>query len=108
VEIDGRIYGSDHGGGFCCLDWNTGETIYKESWGNAGASNTIFADGKMFLYDEKRGMLGLVKPGDKLDVVGSFPIDFGTQQHWTHQVISDGVLYVRHGNALAAFDIRKK
>ena len=108
VELDGRIYGSDHGGGFCCLNWNTGETISKESWGNTGAANTIYADGKLFLYDERRGMLGLAEPGDPLKIISSFPVEFGSQQHWPHQVISDGVLYVRRGNALAAFDIRKK
>ena len=108
VEIDGRIYGSDHNGRYTCLDWDTGETIYKEAWENLGAGNTIFADGKLFLYEEKRGMLGLAKPGDRFEVIGSFPFDFGTQQHWAHQVISDGVLYVRHGNSLAAFDIAKK
>ena len=107
VEIDGRIYGSDHGGGRCCLDWDTGETVYKESWGNMGSSNTIYADGKMFLYEEKRGMIGLALPRNEFKIVSSFPIDFGTQQHWPHPVISDGVMYVRHGNSLAAFDIRK-
>ena len=107
VEVDGRIYGSAHNSQYCCLDWNTGKTVYKEPWSNMGASNTIFADGKLYLYDEKRGMLGLAKPGDSFEVISSFPVEFGSAQHWPHPVISDGVLYVRRGNALAAFDIKK-
>ena len=112
VEVDGRIYGSNWlsntTGNWICLDWNTGETIYVEAWGNLGKGVTIFADGKLFLYEEKRGTLALAKPDEKFDVISSFAIDFGTKEHWAHPVISDGVLYVRHGNSLAAFDIAKK
>jgi len=109
VEVDGRIYGSTHDGKFyCCLDWETGDTVYQTTWENLGAADTIYADGKLYLYEEKRGTLGLAKPGDRFEVISSFLVDFGTQQHWAHPVISDGVLYVRHGNSLAAFDIAKK
>jgi len=110
VEIDGRIYGCNHGGGqkYGCLDWDTGETIYEEAWGNLGNSVVIAADGKLFFYEERRGTLALAKPGDKLEIVSSFRMEFGTKEHWPHPVISDGVLYVRRGNALAAFDITKK
>ena len=109
VELDGRIYGSNwrdnNSGQWCCLDWETGETIYDEPWGNLGKGVTIAADGKLFLYEEKRGTLALAKPGDKLEIISSFRMDFGTKEHWPHPVISDGVLYVRRGNSLAAFDI---
>ncbi len=111
VEVDGRLYGSNwlnNGAGkWCCLDWDTGETVYEEAWEKLGKGVTIFADGKLFLYEEKRGTLGLAQPGDRFNVVSSFPIGFGTKEHWAHPVISDGVLYVRHGNALAAYDIKK-
>jgi len=60
------------------------------------------------LYEERRGTLALAKPGDKFEITSSFQIDFGTAEHWSHPVISDGVLYVRHGNSLAAYDITKK
>jgi len=112
VELDGRIYGSywldsNTTGKWCCLDWETGKTIYDESWGNLGKGVTIFADGKLFLYEERRGTLAISKPGDNLEIGSSFRFDFGTKEHWAHPVISDGVMYVRHGNTLVAFDIRK-
>ncbi|MCL2117731.1 MAG: hypothetical protein FWH27_04795, partial [Planctomycetaceae bacterium] len=88
--------------------WDTGETVYSENWEGRGKGVTIFADGKMILYDERSGTLALAKPGDTFDVVSSFQIDYGTAEHWSHPVISDGVLYVRHGQALAAYDIAKK
>ncbi len=108
VELDGRIYGSGFSGNAACLDWNTGETVYSEPWENFGKGVTISADGMLYFYEEKRGMLGLAKPGEKLDVVSRFPVTFGSKEHWAHPVISDGVLYVRHGKALAAFDISRK
>jgi len=107
--VDGRIYGSNHGGSWSCLDWKTGEAVYAGvNWNGRGKGVTITADGKLFLYEERRGTLALAKPSDKFEIISSFPIDFGTAEHWSHPVISNGVLYVRHGNSLAAFDIMKK
>jgi outer membrane protein assembly factor BamB len=112
VEMDGRIYASNwlnnNAGNWCCLDWNTGETIYNEAWGNLGKGVTIYADGKLYFYEERRGTLALAEPGDQFKIISSFRFDFGTKEHWPHPVISDGVLYVRRGNSLAAFDIAKK
>ena len=112
VEIDGRIYASNWlnntAGHWGCIDWNTGETVYEEAWGNLGKGVTIYADGKLFLYEERRGTLAIAKPGDQFHIVSSFRFDLGTKEHWPHPVISDGVLYVRRGNTLAAYDIRKK
>ena len=107
VELDGKIYGGSQGEKWVCLDWETGETVYNEQWERLGKGATIVADGMLYLYEEKRGTVGLVKPGDKFDVVSSFAIDFGSKEHWAHPVISDGVLYIRHGNVLGAYDIKE-
>lgn len=112
VELNGRIYGSNwinNGtGNWLCVDWNTGKTIYETQWDNLGKGSTITADGMVYIYEEKRGTLGLVKPGNQFEVVSQFQIDLGSKEHWSHPVISDGILYVRHGNALAAYDLRIK
>jgi len=39
-------------------------------------------------------------------VAGKVLIKLGSDQHWAHPVINDGILYVRHGNALMAFKIK--
>jgi hypothetical protein len=52
--------------------------------------------------------MALAKPGMEFEIISSFPMEFGTNQHWAHPIISDGVLYVRHGNSLAAYDLVKK
>jgi len=33
-------------------------------------------------------------------------VSHGSDQHWAHPVIMDGVLYIRHGNALIAYDVK--
>jgi len=30
----------------------------------------------------------------------------GTDQHWAHPVIHEGVMYIRHGNALMAYKVK--
>jgi len=39
-------------------------------------------------------------------VVSKFKIVNGTKEHFAHPVISNGVLYIRHGNALMAYEIK--
>jgi outer membrane protein assembly factor BamB len=112
VLVDGKLYGSNmannNGGKWMCVDWETGKTVYETPWSNLGKGSVVYADGMLYLYEEKRGTIGLAKPGDKLDVVSSFPVNFGSKEHWAHLMICDGVLYIRHGDVLAAFDIKAK
>ncbi|MBR4716718.1 MAG: PQQ-like beta-propeller repeat protein [Lentisphaeria bacterium] len=112
VLIDGKLYGSNwtsnNSGNWMCVDWETGKTIYETPWERLGKGCVIYADGLMYIYEEKRGTLALLKPGDKFETVSSFQIKFGNKEHWAHPVICDGILYVRHGDALAAFDIKAK
>ncbi len=68
---------------------------------------TIFADNMLYLYNE-RGMLGLFKPnGPTMELVSSFKITRGSKAHYAHPVICNGIMYVRHGNSLLAYDVRK-
>jgi len=41
-------------------------------------------------------------------LVGSFKVPFGTGRHWAHPVIHQGVLYIRHGDALMAYNIKNQ
>jgi len=69
---------------------------------------TISADGMLYCYNEK-GQLGLFRPdGPKMVAAGSFKVTRGTKAHYAHPVILDGILYVRHGQSLLAYDIKAK
>ena len=112
VVIDGTIYGANHGkhgvGKWMAIDWATGATHYEENWGKGIAEGAVVAaDGILYCADERRGMIGLVRPNpDKFDVVSQFRIPKGSGAYWAHPVIHEGVLYVRHGEALMAYQIK--
>jgi outer membrane protein assembly factor BamB len=108
VIVDSYIYGSGHKNkGWHCIEWKTGNVQYTEKeLGNKG--NIIFADGLLYCYSEK-GDVGIVRPNPKkFDVISSFEISKGSGPHWAHPVISDGKLYIRHGDVLLVYDIKNK
>ncbi|MCL2289325.1 MAG: PQQ-like beta-propeller repeat protein [Bacteroidetes bacterium] len=106
VKVGDYAYASgDHNKFWYCLDWNTGKTMYKDN-ALGGTGVTIANDGMLYCYSEK-GLMSLVRATpEKFDIVSTFPITLGTDQHWAHPVIYKGVLYVRHGNTLMAYKIK--
>ncbi len=106
VLVDGYIYGSGQNNRFWfCIDWETGDRIYRTR--DIDKGTVIYADGRLYCYTE-RGELALVNPSPQsFDIVGQTDIRLGSGQHWAHLVIDGGVLYVRRGNALMAFNISR-
>jgi outer membrane protein assembly factor BamB len=110
VLVNGYIYGANwlnNGDGkWCCLDWNTGKKMYEEHWNCKGS--IISAENMLYIYDEKRGNVGLVRATpEKFDLVSSFKITQGSSgPFWAHPVIHNGKLFIRHGNALMAYNIK--
>ena len=112
VLIDGVVYGSNwvnnNSGNWVAVDLMTGKTLFNEAWsGGKGKGSTVYADGMLYTYDERRGFVGLVRPTkDKFDVVSEFRITKGSGPYWSHIVISNGIMYVRHGEYLAAYLVK--
>jgi outer membrane protein assembly factor BamB len=111
VKVGDYIFGANwldnRMGSWCCVDWKTGETKYEKEWNCKGSVS--FADGMLYCYEEKRGNIALVEPTpDDFKVISSFRIEKGQGPHWTQPVIYNGVLYIRHGDALMAYDIKAK
>jgi outer membrane protein assembly factor BamB len=87
------------------IDANTG--ILTDSL-RVGTGAVIAADNMLYYYTQKGDMMLLSYDKGKIKKVSSFRIKEGTLQHFSHPVINQGVLYLRHGNTLMAFDIRRK
>jgi outer membrane protein assembly factor BamB len=103
VLVDGFIYGSGDNRTWSCLDWQTGEVKYTST--EIGNGAVIYADGMLYCYTQK-GELALIKPSPKgFSLISKTKVALGSEQHWAHPVIYDGVLYVRHGKALIAYKI---
>ena len=105
VCIGDYVYASGHENKhWFCVDLKTGQTKYMEK--NSGECNVISADGMLYVYNTKGEML-LIKPNpDKYELTGSFKVPLGTGEHWAHTVIHNGVLYIRHGDALMAYKVK--
>jgi outer membrane protein assembly factor BamB len=112
VLVNGYIYGSNWlnngDGNWCCIDWKTGKKMWEEHWNAKGS--IISAEGMLYIYEERKGNVGLLKvnPG-KFDLVSSFAVTQGNAgPFWAHPVIHNGILYLRHTNALMAYNIKAK
>jgi len=106
IKVGDYVYASGHQAGryWFCVDWKTGKTIYKDN--SIAPCNVIFADGMLYIYDDK-GNVALVRPDhEKFDMVSQFKVTLGTDQHWAHPVIHNGVMYLRHGDALMAYRVK--
>lgn len=111
VLVDGFLYGSNftgrNSGKWVCMNWKTGEIVWIGDFNNKGP--IIYADGNLYCYEEKRGNLALVKATQKeFKVISSFRVEEGTGPHWARPTIYYGMLLVRHGDALIAYDINKR
>ncbi|MBE0646213.1 MAG: PQQ-like beta-propeller repeat protein [Bacteroidales bacterium] len=104
VIQDDRIYTcTSNGKSLVALDVASGEIINKLK---IGTGTLIWADGKIYYYTQG-GKVCLVDPFN-MEEISSFKINRGTQEHFAHPVIHNGILYVRHGNVLMAYDIAGK
>jgi hypothetical protein len=68
----------------------------------------IYADGMLYIYEgPARGIVHLVKAtSEGLQRGGMFTVTEGDGKHWAHPAIANGVLYIRHGDALLAWNLR--
>jgi outer membrane protein assembly factor BamB len=106
VLVDGCIYGTAQSAkkGLVCLDWKTGKVMWNASVVEMAA--VVSADGMLYVYGED-GTMRLVKPSrEAFKSVSQFVVTQGTDQHWAHPTIANGRLYIRHGDALMAYDIK--
>ena len=105
ILIDGYLYGAGQNNRFWfCVDWQTGENKWQAR--NLARGSALYADGKLYIYSE-RGELAMVRPSpDAFNLLSQTRVRHGSEQHWAHPVIHNGVLYIRHGNALIAYKVK--
>ncbi len=104
VLIDGYIYGTAQSAnkGLVCLEWKTGKVMWNAP--AVGMGVVVAADGMLYVYAQN-GTMYLIKPNPAaFEPVSQFPSP-GPNEHWAHPTIANGRLYLRHGDALMAYDI---
>ncbi len=110
VLVDGYLYGTGYkaGGKLVCLEMATGKVMWTTKEVKEGM--VVAADGMLYVYEgPKAGTVSLVKAASTgFQRAGRFAVTEGTNQHWAHPAIANGRLYIRHGDALVAYDIVAK
>jgi outer membrane protein assembly factor BamB len=109
IYLDGHVYGSNWQnnakGNWVCLDWNTGDVKYETAWETKGS--LVYADGLLYILEEKSGTVALVKPDpSNFEIISSFKLVGGSGPFWSHPFIANGKLYLRHGEVLFVYKIK--
>jgi hypothetical protein len=66
----------------------------------------VYADSKFICYGNN-GIINLVGYNqDKVKIIGTLKVSEGTGHHFSHPVLASGKMYIRHGNALMAYQIK--
>ena len=103
VKIGDYIYGTGDSQKYLkSVNAATGALVdsLQTGWG------AVIAADNMLYYYNQQGEMKLIRYNDgKMEEVSSFRISRGSREHYSHPVIHDGVLYLRHGEVLMAFDI---
>lgn len=104
VLVESNIHGARSNGTWISLDLTTGKVNFTDKL--VGKGSVIYADGMLYGYGEK-GQVGLIriKP-DGYELVSSFKVSRGSKEHWAHPAVSDGRLFIRHGEVLMCYDIK--
>lgn len=107
VLLDGTLYAAGYRKpkSWFGVDWQTGQIKYELEDFTTGAA--IYADGRLYVLDE-RGQAGLLKPSTYgLEIVGQFQlVAKRVRDAWAHPVLLDGRLYLRYHDALWCYDVK--
>lgn len=104
VLIDGYLYGSgDNDRSWQCIEWKTGKRYYGST--DLAKGVVIAANNKLIGYSEKGELFLADAVPFSFKINSKTKVSIGTEQHWAHPVVFNGVLYVRHGNTLIAYQI---
>ncbi|MCC5828626.1 MAG: PQQ-like beta-propeller repeat protein [Phycisphaeraceae bacterium] len=102
VEVDGRIYGMDSS--LVVLDAASGRKVGEAADITKGA--IARADGLLYWFAE-RGEFGIAQITESgARIVGRVTLPRDRERLWAHPTIAEGLLFVRRGSDLIAYDIR--
>jgi len=114
IEHDGYIYGQADGNHkkrrLECLDFKTGKTMWSTPDLAGKRSSTLtYADGMLYVLTDQ-GEVALVRANPRrLEVVSRFHLPKGGKgDTWSHTVICNGRMYIRHDQFLYVYDVSSK
>jgi len=105
IKLGNQLFTTTKKKRLVCVDTFNGNVVDSLS---ANKGSLIYADSKFYCYNET-GDVKLIKfENNKFIEISKFKVEKGTKEHFSHPVISNGTMYIRHGRALMAYDILEK
>jgi outer membrane protein assembly factor BamB len=109
VLVGDYLYGDSEDRGIpWCADLMTGEVKWKSRGTGHDSASMAAADGHLYIHYAD-GTMTLVKASpEAFEEVGHFEVPgSGERPSWSHPVVLDGKLYVREGDVIVCYDVRK-
>jgi outer membrane protein assembly factor BamB len=103
VQVKNHLFTTVKGNWLKALDIETG--LVSDSVKIATGS-IVYADNKFICYGMNGDVNLVAFNKNSFKVISSFEISEGSGHHFAHPVLSDGIMYIRHGNALLAYAIK--
>ena len=107
VLVGDHIYGTNHNGSWCSINFMSGEVGYVFRR-DVGKGSVHYADGLLYgLMEDDRTVL-LIKPDpNEFILVSRFELPHEVAaKSWAHPVVFGGRLYLRHGQYLYCYDVK--
>jgi outer membrane protein assembly factor BamB len=102
VLLDGFIYGLDESI-LACIDAATGELKWKG--GRYGYGQVLLASNHLIVVTEQGELVLVRATPERHEEIAKFPALDG--KTWNHPAMAGGILLVRNGTEMAAFDLRE-
>jgi outer membrane protein assembly factor BamB len=109
VLVGDYLYGdSEDRGVVWCADLMTGKVQWKSRGPGKDSASMVAADDHLYVH-YANGTMALVKASPTaFEAVSHFEVPgSGERPSWSHPVILDGKLYVREGDVINCYDVRK-
>lgn len=102
VKVGNCLFTLVKGNKLKALNIESGQLVAETK---AATGSIIYADNKFYCYGMNGDVNLITFAENKFNHHGSFKVEKGDGHHFAHPVISGGILYIRHGNALMAYKI---
>ena len=106
VLVGDHVYGTNHAGAWCSINFMTGEIGYESRAAGKGAVH--YADGLLYGLTERNRTVLLIRPEpSQFILLSSFELpNEASGNSWAHPVVLNGRLYLRHAGYLYCYDVK--
>ncbi len=105
IVRDGLIYGSAYNKGtWYCIEAASGKILH--TFRGLAEGSILLADGLFYGYSTRGEAALMTADRNGYNVISRFRVPMGEGPHFSHPVIYDGKMFIRHGSALMVYDIK--